>query len=57
MNRDVLQFYKKTRFGLLPAEEPVQSHLWTLDEEVKKYSYEERNSRIFPVFQLAIDLF
>ena len=50
IDRDVLQLYKKARFGLVPAGEPVQSHTQTLKEEVENYSYEERNSRIFLVF-------
>ena len=42
---------KSSRFGMMPAGLPIDSQVWTLDQEVTNYTYEQRSNQIYLVFR------
>ena len=51
IDESVLQFYKKTRYGMVPSGLPQPLEEWTVMEAIREYTYEEKDLKIYLIFQ------
>ena len=50
VDTEIIQLYKKSRYGMVPFGLPVDAELWSLEEIITDYGYEQRGNKLYLVF-------